>query len=59
MICPECGGDGQRWYEVKRYGGPPGAYSPFEDVFMTCEQCDGTGEVWDEEENDDETLRRI
>jgi DnaJ-class molecular chaperone len=52
-ICPECDGDGQRWYEVKRYGGPPGAYSPFEDVFMTCERCDGTGEVRCEEEDDE------
>ena len=53
--CSECGGDGQCEYEVKEFGGPPGAYSPFREVLMECQACEGTGEVLnDNEAYDDE-----
>lgn len=53
MICEDCDGEGRRWYEVMRYGGPPGAYSPFEEVFATCETCGGTGEATEDEDHED------
>lgn len=53
VICPECDGHGQLFYEVMRYGGPPGAYSPFDEVLMDCELCEGSGEIADEEKFDE------
>ena len=52
--CDECGGEGQAMYEVTRYGGGPGAYSPFEDVMMECQKCRGVGYVEVEEEYEDD-----
>ena len=49
--CPECDGEGQREYEVKEYGGPPGAYSPFKEVMLECQRCNGEGEIWPEDED--------
>ena len=43
--CPECGGEGQAYYEVMMYGGPPGAYSPYEEKLLECQKCQGTGEL--------------
>ena len=48
--CPECEGEGQMEYEVTYYGGGPGAYSPFRDVLMACQTCEGIGEVFSNEE---------
>lgn len=50
--CPECGGEGKAIYEVKQYGGPPGAYSPFEEKELECQQCHGAGELEVSDEDD-------
>lgn len=54
--CSECLGAGEREYEVMCYGGPPGAYSPYQDVVMECHVCQGSGEIDIEEEFDEEDV---
>lgn len=46
--CPECGGEGECEYEVP--APDPMAWRGGELVgrVMTCEKCDGTGEIEDE-----------
>lgn len=50
--CPQCDGEGTCAYEeaVPDYGGYHGGY--LEEVYDTCDMCNGSGEIedWDEEE---------
>ena len=53
--CPECGGAGQVEYEVPVVDYEHGGYLDTE--WGDCENCGGTGEIEDwEDEDDDEQL---